>query len=91
MNSIVSELDAFPNAELRYYFQEHGTGCSGSSLDFNNSTTWCLQEAGRRDAQNMLNVSQNNIRATLDDWNADKQIKKEFPYIGDYLKFLFNF
>ena len=91
INSIVGEIAAFPNAQMRYYFQEHNTGCSGSELDFNNSTTWCLQEAGRRDAQNMLNIGQSNIRATLDDWVADKQIRKDFPYIGDYLKSLFNF
>ena len=44
LNALQAELAAYPEANLRYYFQEHSTGCGPySELDFNNSTTWCLQ------------------------------------------------
>lgn len=47
MNEIESALAAFPDVERRYYIQD-GSLCDVTNLlDFNNSTTWCLQMAGR--------------------------------------------
>lgn len=87
-----AELDAFPDVNLRYYFQEFNLGCGPySELDFNNSTTWCLQEAGRREAQNMLGVGQDNIKGTLREWLKNKELKKEFPNFRRYLTTLFGF
>ena len=43
LNAVQGELDAYPNIKLRYFIEEHNTGCGSiSQLDFNNSTTWCL-------------------------------------------------
>lgn len=65
-NSIEQALAAFPNVQSRYYFQMHHLGCTvDNSLDFNNSTTWCLQLAGRRDAQDMLNLGQDQVKEGL--------------------------
>lgn len=89
LNAMQAELDAFPDVNLRYYFQEYNLGCGPySELDFNNSTTWCLQEAGRREAQNMLGVGQDDVKRTLGDWLKSKDLKKEFPYFRSYLKAL---
>ena len=49
-DQIFQEVQAFPGIDIRYYFQLHNNTCPGSSLDFDNSTTWCLQEKGRQDA-----------------------------------------
>ena len=57
-NSLQAALAAYPNVEKRYYFT--GSGYHGcyvpNDLDFNNSTTWCLQEAGRQDAKDALQI-----------------------------------
>jgi hypothetical protein len=78
-----------PGPEYRYYFQERNS-CPGSGgLSFLNSTTWCLQEAGRSDAQAMLNIGQDNIRDTLKDWSNDYPLRKSWPVFRDYLDYLF--
>ena len=81
----MAEVRARNDVEYRYYFQEHHTGCSGSSLDFTNSTTWCKQEAGRRDDKAMLEFGQENIHKSLDEWYDSQQLQKEWPSIGDYV------
>ena len=75
MNAVTEQFDAYPEIQQRYYFIEDDNGCPGSSmLDFNNSTTWCLQEAGRKQAQDILNIGQEAIHASLDDWyNATQE------------------
>lgn len=55
-DSLAAESRAFPGLNFRYYFQESNSCPGAGGLDFDNSTTWCLQEAGRADAQNMLNI-----------------------------------
>ena len=74
-NSIQASLDAYPGVQKRYYFQGAEFGYHGcvvpNDLDFNNSTTWCLQEAGRQDAKDMLEIGQDNINKSLEDWFKD--------------------
>ena len=41
-NSLMGQTRAYPNINMRYYFQEARHTCPGNQLDFNNSTTWCL-------------------------------------------------
>jgi len=66
LNALQAEMDAYPNVNVRYMFQEHGTGCPPySELDFSDATTWCLQQAGRTDAQVMLGLGQENIKGSL--------------------------
>ena len=60
--------------------------CSPNSLNFNGDATWCMQESGRRDAQNALAIGQENIAKSMKEWNADIEIQKAYPYIYDYIK-----
>lgn len=69
---------------------EHRHTCPGNQLNFNNETTWCLQEQGRQDAQSMLDIGQENIGKTLDEWYADQELKKEYPVFRDYLNYIYN-
>ena len=74
-NSVQQALAAYPKVQKRYYFQGHGYGCDvPNQLDFNNSTTWCLQEAGRKDAQDMLGLGQDNIQKSLEEWMSDREL-----------------
>lgn len=53
MDAIANEIKSHNDVEYRYYFQEDRTECAQDlpgGMDFRNSTTWCLQEEGRRDA-----------------------------------------
>lgn len=85
-NSIQYAREAYPDVEFRYYFQRHNTNCTvPSSLDFRNETTWCLQEAGRSDAKEMLEVGQDKIHATLDEWYASQELQKEHPTMISYI------
>ena len=90
-SNLFAEMSVYPGLELRYYFQEHD-GCPGQGgLDFNNSTTWCLQEMGRNDAKNMLEIGSDNVGKTLDDWLADKELRKEYPHFREYLNKAFSY
>ena len=79
-----------PKIEIRYWFEDHTNCPDNSQLDFNNSTTWCLQEAGRKDAKDMLSIGQDNIRRTLDDWLADEELQEQTPNFRDYLRQIFG-
>lgn len=80
------ELRDAPGVNVRYFFKESNTGCSMSQLNFNGEDTWCLQAAGRRDAQNALALGQEKIKISVNEWFADKALQKEYPYIYDYVK-----
>ena len=59
MNSIEHAIKAYPRVQKRYFIQyERYTGrCHNpNEINFSNSTTWCLQEAGREDAKDILEV-----------------------------------
>ena len=77
-------MKAYPNIDIRYFF-EFTTDCPGDSLDFDNSTTWCLQEQGRSDAQKAMQIGQENIHRSIEEWENTPEIKKEYPYFVDYL------
>ena len=46
-NAVQEQERAFPDVDYRYYFQDQDDCHVSNYLDFKNSTTWCLQEAGR--------------------------------------------
>jgi len=57
---------------VRTYFQYAHKDCYvDSSLDFDNSTTWCLQMAGRKDAQTILDIGPESVHKTLAEWYDD--------------------
>lgn len=43
--------------------------CPGTELNFNNDTTWCLQMQGRADAKAMLEIGQEGIGMSLEEWD----------------------
>ena len=51
-DGIDSEIRESPGINIRYFFKEHDTSTCYpmSQLNFNGEDTWCLQEAGRRNA-----------------------------------------
>lgn len=55
MNDISAEIRDSPGVNFLYYFQERIKTCANDHiLNFDGDYTWCLQEAGRKDAQNAL-------------------------------------
>ena len=78
-DAVAAQERAYPNVNYRYYFQDHDDGCGVSDLlDFNNSTTWCLQVAGRKQAQDAL---------TLQKWE-EEQAKPKVSVLHKVLKVL---
>lgn len=76
---------------MRYYFQEKNSCPGAGGLDFNNSTTWCLQEAGRADAKAMLEIGSGNIEKTLEEWFSSQELKHEYPFFRDYLDKVYSY
>lgn len=79
MNSITAEERGSPGVNFRYYFQERFNTCDNKPLhilDFDGDTTWCLQEAGRQDAKNALNMGQEHIHMAMGEWFDNKFIQK---------------
>jgi len=90
-SNLFAEARAYPGLDVRYYFQE-ANGCPGAGgLSFDNSTTWCLQEAGRADAKAMLDIGNENVSKTLDEWYFSKDLKKEYPHFRDYLNKVYSY
>lgn len=91
LNALQAESEAYPKIDIRYFFQEHNTGCNNpSELDFEPENTWCLQQAGRRDAQTMLGLGQTKIRSSLKEWLGSKQNQKAYPDFRQYINAKFN-
>ena len=55
-NAVLVQERAYPDVKYRYYqLEDPAFACDVTDLlDFNNSTTWCLQEAGRQQAKDAL-------------------------------------
>ena len=71
-NAIQPYLRSYPDVETRYYIQGRDYDCDvPSSIIFNNSTTWCLQEKGRADAKKFLDLGQEEVHRSLDSWEKD--------------------
>ena len=93
-NTVQSSLAAYPGVQSRYYFQGNYDDYHGcvvpNDLDFNNSTTWCLQEAGRQDAKDMLEIGQENVHKSLEEWFASQELQDQHPTFRTYLTELFG-
>lgn len=86
--NMLEEVKGAPGINIRYYFRKGGMPCSMSQLNFNGEDTWCYQEAGRRDAQNMLAIGQEKIGLAVKQWSDSKALQKAYPFIGDYIEAL---
>ena len=89
-DGIDSEIRRAPGINIRYFFKEHDTSACYpmSQLNFNGEDTWCLQEAGRRNAQDALSLGQEKIGKAVNEWFADKSLQKKYPYVYDYVKMI---
>ena len=83
------EIRSRAGINYRYYFEERNkhppAGCPGDDNDFRNSTTWCRQLQGRNDAKTMLEIGQNTIHESLEEWFDSKELMKKYPNFRDYL------
>lgn len=85
-NSITAEERAAMGVNFRFYFQELDKTCGNSHLlDFDGDYTWCLQEAGRQDAQMALEIGQELILYLMEIWEADNSLQLKYPYVYDYI------
>ena len=83
-NAVEEQERAYPNVDYRYYFQDQDDCHVNNYLDFNNSTTWCLQEAGRAQAKEAIE------QLRLEQWEKDqveKQERKQRSLLGKIQSF----
>ena len=90
-DSVWAQSKAYPGIQMRYYFQEVNDCPGAGSIDMNNSTTWCMQEAGRADAKAMLDIGSDKVSSTFDEWNEDFELRKTYPYFRDYLNKVYSY
>ena len=69
-------MRAHPEVNYRYLFYEEFPAHWLECLDFNNSTTWPLQEQGRQDAKEMLQIGEGVAFKALETW-MDNEPKME--------------
>ena len=85
-NNIEDDMRAHPNINYRYLIYETRNQASGiSELEFDGEKTWIMQETGRQDAQDALNVG---VGANFDHfktWSSSLDLKKTYPDFRDYL------
>jgi len=89
--SVIGELRAYPGLDMRFYFQERNSCPGAGGLSFDNSTTWCMQEAGRADAKAMLDIGSDKVAKTLEEWYDNYELKKEYPYFREYLNKVYSY
>jgi len=65
-------MRANPDLNFRYLFYEEFPTSALECLDFNNSTTWPLQEQGQQDAQEILQLGEGTVFHALDLWMDDE-------------------
>ena len=90
-DSLYSQASAFPGLKMRYYFQEQNSCPGAGGLSFDNSTTWCLQEAGRADAKAMLEIGPDNVHKSLEEWYNSQELRQEYPRFRKYLNKLYDY
>ena len=84
-DSISQAMRAYPDVEWRYLFLEMNG--AANIFDFRNVTTWPLQEEGRQDAKNMLDVSERGFDGfqLLKDWDLDfMDVRAKYDTWADY-------
>lgn len=69
MRNVYGAMREFPEVEWRYLIQPSGHMPNGPMLlRFGNHSTWFMQEMGRKDAQNALNMGQGEGFIRLSEW-----------------------
>lgn len=81
MSNVFEAVRAYPDVNWRYLFQPSEHVPNGPRLmNFNNESTWFMQEMGRRDAQNLLTKEPGYAFALLQDWHENQE-----PSFSEYL------
>ena len=71
---------AFPEINFRYYIKPNATLVGGiGEIDFNNKTTWKMQEAGRKDGEFHYHTGEGFFFKKMDEWRDSKQLRIKFP------------
>jgi hypothetical protein len=83
---------AYPKVNFRYYL-EPSTPLPGglAILDFNNQTsTFPMQMQGRLDGENAVKLGEGFMFGKMEEYRNSKDIQKQFPKIGDYMRHHFE-
>jgi len=85
-DNLAEEKKAYPEVNFRYLFQQREAQLSGTKeLEFNNATTWPLQENGRQVAQETLAAGEGAIFKLLDEYTESTNLKKQHGHWINYL------
>jgi predicted acylesterase/phospholipase RssA len=85
-DNLAEERMGYPNVNFRYLFIQKEYNLSGKAeLQFDNATTWPLQENGRQIAQETLAAGEGTVFKLLDEYHKDAKIKKEYGHFINYL------
>ena len=86
MNAINWQQRAYPQVQYRYLFYEELFLPIFELLDFNNSTTWKLQESGRQQAKETMEMGEGIGFKALESWLEDeKNLREEY---GSFMKYM---
>ena len=89
MNAINWQQRAYPQVQYRYLFYEELFLPIFELLDFNNSTTWKLQESGRQQAKETMEMGEGIGFKALESWLEDeKNLREEY---GSFMKYMRSF
>jgi len=87
MNAINWQQASYPDADYRYLFYMEDPVDTIGLLDFRNVTTWPLQEQGRKQAKEMLEMGEGTGFRALKDWReASNELQAKHD--GSFLSYL---
>ena len=90
MNAVNWQMASYPDAQYRYLFYDDNTVGTLGLLDFRNQTTWPLQEYGREQAKEVLQMGEGTGFRALKDWQEAPEEMHE-QYEGSFIKYLRSF
>ena len=87
ITSTYQEMSAYPNVQFRYYMMNTEPALAFKMLDFNQETTWPLQEVGRAAAQEALAAGPGVGFEAVKNWMEDvDSVKSKFVNFAHYFK-----
>jgi len=80
---------AYPKVNFRHYVAPSKDIGSGLAiLNFDNATnTWPIQQQGRADGAAAVKLEDGFYFKKMDEWNASKDLQKQFPKLADFIQF----
>ena len=89
-NLVADAMRAYPTVNWRNLFMQKTRLEGKSELEFNNETTWPIQEEGRKDAKDALAQEHGKSFMHLAEWTGDQELVNSFPDFRDYLSSIIN-